>query len=211
MITEYLKKIMTAIYGEEVRSSIHDAIEQCYHDATGHPESVAAVVRECEEMKETVDKTVEEVKNNVLNIMYPIGSIYTSIDSTDPSQLFGGTWERIKGKVLVGVDEDDDTFAEGVSGGQKLIPYTPRGTVEGHAITVNEMPAHTHTFTALTGYDEAKITQGSGPNCALPAKSSGTTASAGGSKSHTHPFTGTDELLPVLQPYTTCYMWMRIS
>ena len=44
MISNYLKKIKEAIYGEEVRSSIHDAIEQCYKDATGHPDSVAAVV-----------------------------------------------------------------------------------------------------------------------------------------------------------------------
>lgn len=46
LINEYLKKIKEAIYGEEVRGSIHDAIEQCYKDATGHPESVAAVVEE---------------------------------------------------------------------------------------------------------------------------------------------------------------------
>lgn len=35
MISNYLKKIKEEIYGEEVRSSIHDAIEQCYKDATG--------------------------------------------------------------------------------------------------------------------------------------------------------------------------------
>lgn len=34
LINEYLKKIKEAVYGEEVRSSIHDAIEQCYKDAT---------------------------------------------------------------------------------------------------------------------------------------------------------------------------------
>ena len=150
-------------------------------------------------------------KTDLLDFIHPIGSIYESTVDTDPSQLFGGTWERIKGKVLVGVDENDETFADGVSGGQKSIPYTPHGKVEGHAITVSEMPVHTHTFTALTGYDEAGITQGSGPKCALPAKSSGTTASAGGSKAHSHPFTGTDEFLPVLQPYVTCYMWKRVA
>ena len=42
LINEYLKKIKEAVYGEEVRDSIHDAIEQCYKDATGHPDSVAA-------------------------------------------------------------------------------------------------------------------------------------------------------------------------
>lgn len=64
LINEYLKKIKEAIYGEEVRSSIHDAIEQCYKDATGHPESVAATVREIVEVsanlsKETTDRKAE--------------------------------------------------------------------------------------------------------------------------------------------------------
>ena len=35
LINEYLKKIKEAVYGEEVRDSIHDAIEQCYKDAKG--------------------------------------------------------------------------------------------------------------------------------------------------------------------------------
>ena len=64
MINDLLKKIKEAIYGEEVRNSIHDAIEQCYKDATGHPESVAATVKEIGEVsanlsKETTDRKAE--------------------------------------------------------------------------------------------------------------------------------------------------------
>lgn len=64
MINDLLKKIKEAIYGEEVRNSIHDAIEQCYKDATGHPESVAAAVKEIGEVsanlsKETADRKTE--------------------------------------------------------------------------------------------------------------------------------------------------------
>lgn len=64
MINDLLKKIKEAIYGEEVRGSIHDAIEQCYKDAIGHPESVAATVKEIGEIsanlsKETTDRKVE--------------------------------------------------------------------------------------------------------------------------------------------------------
>lgn len=64
MINDLLKKIKEAIYGEEVRSSIHDAIEQCYKDATGHPDSVAATVKEIGEVsanlsKETADRKAE--------------------------------------------------------------------------------------------------------------------------------------------------------
>lgn len=52
-ISKYLSNIKNAIYGVEVRDSIHDAIKECgdlvnqsYKDATGHPDSVSAVVRD---------------------------------------------------------------------------------------------------------------------------------------------------------------------
>ena len=41
-IMEILGRIKTAIYGRDVRQSIYDAILQCYNDATGNPESIAA-------------------------------------------------------------------------------------------------------------------------------------------------------------------------
>ena len=28
--------------------------------------------------------------------LYPVGSIYMSVNSTSPAKLFGGTWEQIK-------------------------------------------------------------------------------------------------------------------
>ena len=43
-IYELLEQINSAIYGEDVRGSIHDAIEQCYEDATGNPNSLSAVL-----------------------------------------------------------------------------------------------------------------------------------------------------------------------
>lgn len=56
-IQNFLEKIKTAIYGEEVRGSIHDAIEQCYKDATGNPESVAAVVEQNDRMADLLENT----------------------------------------------------------------------------------------------------------------------------------------------------------
>lgn len=56
-IRNFLEKIKTAIYGEEVRDSIHDAIEQCYKDATGHPDSVAAVIEQNDMMADLLENT----------------------------------------------------------------------------------------------------------------------------------------------------------
>ena len=54
------------------------------------------------------DNIKEESINNIpiskiislFDLIYPIGSIYMSMNSTNPSLLFGGTWEQISGKFL---------------------------------------------------------------------------------------------------------------
>ena len=40
-----------------------------------------------------------------LDRVYPVGSIYMSVNSTSPATLFGGTWEQIKGRMLLAVDD----------------------------------------------------------------------------------------------------------
>ena len=125
------------------------------------------------------------------NMIYPIGSIYLSVNDVNPSTLFGGTWEKFgNGRTLVGVDENDTDFATvELEGGEKT-----------HTLTIDEMPAHTHsekTFSISTGsyggYDSVngntKITS-----------SSTTSGSSGGDQPHNN-----------LQPYITVYMWKRTA
>lgn len=47
--------------------------------------------------------------------MYPVGSIYISVNATNPSELFGGTWEQIKGRFLLAAG---NTYAAGSIGGE---------------------------------------------------------------------------------------------
>ena len=58
---------------------------------------------------------------SIFDLVYPVGSIYeTDNEGFDPNDSFGGTWERIKGKVIVGVDKEDGAFdAVGKTGGEK--------------------------------------------------------------------------------------------
>lgn len=49
---------------------------------------------------------------DMFNLIYPVGSVYMSINSTDPTNLFGGTWEQIKGRFLVGVGPLDDNTTD---------------------------------------------------------------------------------------------------
>lgn len=55
--------------------------------------------------------------SNLLDNIYPIGSIFISTNTTNPSTYFGGTWERIKGRFLLAAD--DSTYKIGSTGGDK--------------------------------------------------------------------------------------------
>ena len=64
--------------------------------------------------------------------IYPVGSIYMSMNSTDPSILFGGSWDKLEdGRVLIGAN---NTYSVGSTGGS----FT-------HTLTTDELPAHSHS------------------------------------------------------------------
>lgn len=108
---------------------------------------------------ENIENKIASAKD-ILNKTYPIGSIYMSVNSTNPSTLFGGTWERLAGRFLIGAGTNteinsndeygdlgrgDPTFAGGETGGQYY-----------HQLTIDEMPEHTHNIksSSVEGDDE---------------------------------------------------------
>ena len=126
--------------------------------------------------------------NDIFNLFYPVGAIYETFDADfDPNNAWGGTWERVKGKVLVGVDEDDADFnTVKKTGGEKV-----------HILTIDEMPSHTHTQWSRNW----TVTPASSSNVAANAgKETTATGSAGGGQAHNN-----------MQPYTTCYIWTRTA
>lgn len=77
--------------------------------------------------------------------LYPVGSVYISFSATDPSTLFGGTWTRLKDRMLMA---SGDSYAPNTTGGSatKTIGVT---NLPAHNHTVNS--AGTHNHTASTG------------------------------------------------------------
>lgn len=71
-----------------------------------------------------------------LNDVYPVGSIYMSVNATDPSVLFEGTtWQQIAGgRCLIGADAN---YKAGTMGGDATV-----------TLALNQIPAHGHTATA---------------------------------------------------------------
>ena len=119
---------------------------------------------------ETRLATLEAKIGNVQEL-YPVGSIYIGINSTNPSTYFGGTWVSFgTGKTLVGIDSSDELFdLIEETGGSKSVTYTPNGTVGNHTLTVSEIPAHTHGSKTLSGYINFKRfgTSGTGTDLAM--------------------------------------------
>lgn len=127
--------------------------------------------------------------------IYPVGSIYMSMNSTNPGTLFGGTWARIaNGKMLVGVDSSDPDFNDsGKTGGEKEV-----------TLSLQQIPQHHHSTT-----DVPSVYFYAGPTAKPGIQSGGSgttqassvnTGDAGGGKSHNN-----------MPPYLTCYIWQRIA
>ena len=75
--------------------------------------------------------SVQDLVKQILLAAHPVGSYYWSSEATDPGALFGGTWRRVKDKFILAAG---DSYAAGSTGGEAT-----------HTLSVDEMPAHTHT------------------------------------------------------------------
>ena len=122
--------------------------------------------------------------DNMFSLIYPVGSIYMSVNSTSPQTLFGGTWVQLKDRFLLGAGS---TYSNGSTGGSAT-----------HKLTIDEMPAHTHEIGSVYPFT-------AGGNLPfLPYTNTTTkyndwgTHTSGGDKAHNN-----------MPPYLVVYMWKR--
>ena len=91
-----------------------------------------------------LENQMSSLKEETINEIYPIGSIYISTTDDTVEKVrnrFGGTWVVYgNGRTLM-----SSTDASEQTGGNSSYTYSPSGTVEGTALDVSQMPAHTHT------------------------------------------------------------------
>lgn len=85
-------------------------------------------------------------KSEIVNMIYPIGSLYMSTSAANPSTLFGGTWEAFgQGRTIIG-KTDDGMFSEleSVGGAEsKSISIAAHSHTIAHTHTIGN---HTHTL-----------------------------------------------------------------
>ena len=70
----------------------------------------------------------------LMKLVYPVGSLYWTSKSTNPSALFGGTWVQIKDKFILACGDTYKTT--GATGGASTV-----------TLSVSNMPSHSHSFT----------------------------------------------------------------
>lgn len=108
-----------------------------------------------------------------------------SVNSTNPSQLFGGTWTQISGRFLY------CTTTSKTLGGNTVTGST--------ALTINQIPPHTHAWGSWIDWYQKGGTTGT----VSAGNSVSATSSTGGGQGHTH--------AQNLPPYFTVYCWYRVS
>lgn len=102
---------------------------------------------------------INDITMPTFDTIYPVGSIYLSINNTDPGTLFGGTWEQIEDSFLLSAGT---TYTAGDTGGSATMAHThdqvattsggPSQTnTGGTSLSVANMPAHNHNSRSLSG------------------------------------------------------------
>ena len=130
--------------------------------------------------------------NFILDNVYPVGSIYMNVNSTNPGTLFGGTWEQIQGRFLLGMSS---SYPAGSQGGEAT-----------HKLTVPEMPSHSHVALYGTSGDVDDFLGGSTADYGVrPGSGNATsraynTSSTGGGQAHNN-----------MPPYLSVYIWKRTA
>lgn len=138
--------------------------------------------------------------NYILDNVYPVGSIYMSVNSTNPTNLFGGTWEQIQGKFLFGMDS---SYPAGSTGGEIT-----------HKLTWNEMPGHYHEGLYYSYQDTKNLITLNGGTVSyhIPWGSSSYAGDYGAGTGEKELITGTagsGEAHNNMPPYLSVYIWKR--
>ena len=160
---------------------------------------------------DTVDLGGYVQKSELLDLIYPVGSIYMSVNSTSPATLFGGTWEQLKDRFILAAG---DSYTAGNTGGANNISINT--TTGGHTITQEELPNRT-----MFSYNmaDSSASSGSGISWGSVAKANYVATCNQDAinqwkvqtlqnQPHSHSISVTTSNMP---PYLVVYIWKRTA
>ena len=171
---------------------------KCGNLATTLTEKIESETGETSSEVKALKKRVSYISNQIdqsgsghfdIDSVYPIGSIYMSVNSDNPATLFGGTWEQLQNRFLLGAGS---SYAAGSTGGEAT-----------HKLTVSEMPSHTHGVQGWRYGHSSKQDNTALAYERLPGDAASTSTpvlNAGGSAAHNN-----------MPPYLVVYIWKRTA
>lgn len=136
----------------------------------------------------------------ILDAVYPVGSIYMSVNGVNPSGFLGGTWVELQGRFLLGRSA---SYGNGSTGGASTV-----------ALSTAQMPSHGHPFKhgshswlwgggqGTTVFATADAVAGQPPSNNLVTNQNNWNSSdpTGGNGAHDN-----------MPPYLAVYMWKRTA
>ena len=147
-------------------------------------------------LQTSINNQINTAKTDVLNKAYPVGSIYTSVNNTSPATLFGGTWEQLKDRFLLGAGT---TYTAGSTGGEATHTHTLQS---GYAMIGSPRGNNTGIgFVAAGGDMETSSAYSVGGNTGY--------ASGHPKRSHNTKLGGSTDESSSMPPYLVVYMWKR--
>lgn len=145
-------------------------------------------------------------QQQMIETIYPVGSIYMSMNPTNPKDLFFcGEWEQIKGRFLLGTgtpSANTDNYFGAMSGFEWNAGPGSTGGQDYHRLTIDEIPAHNHDILRPTYFNDEVTGAGDilGTNNLLTNSVRKSTEYAGSGAVHNN-----------MPPYLAVYMWKRTS
>ena len=131
---------------------------------------------------------ISNISSTIFDVIYPVGSIYMSVNDTNPANLFGGTWTQLKDRFLLGAGS---TYTNGSTGGSAT-----------QRLSVANLPSHTHPqYVATNGGSTSANLDYNGWVSNGKAVAQGIPTGA----------TGQGTKFDIMPPYLVVYMWQRTS
>ncbi|EAX78471.1 hypothetical protein TVAG_122150, partial [Trichomonas vaginalis G3] len=154
------------------------------------------------------DKTeLQTLKTQILETLYPIGSIYTSMNSTNPETVLGfGAWEQIVDKFLYCANSSKETGGSKKITEANLPPHTHTGTTNfsgDHSHSLRDHPLYNSEYEA--GNDVLS------PSYNNSAKKTFRPTEPGGNHVHTFTTNPTGSGADYMPPFVTVFAWYRVQ
>ncbi|EAX64225.1 hypothetical protein TVAG_520110, partial [Trichomonas vaginalis G3] len=157
--------------------------------------------------KSEVNDVITSMKNEILQTLYPIGSIYTSMNSTNPATVLGfGTWKQIVDKFLYCARYSKQTGGSKKIKEANLPPHTHTGTTNfsgDHSHSLRDHPLYNSDYKA--GNDVLS------PSYNNAAKKIFRPTEPGGNHSHTFTTNPTGLGKDYMPPFVTIFAWYRMN